>query len=264
MNNIVTSFELKTSSCFLPVFIFLMTACQSQNKMNLDAPIPIESTKDLLSYWKTEYTDETLKAFSFVQTTIRYENGQVKDTSIWYEAIEYPNSFRIDFGDKTGNSNLYRNDSIYVLRNGQIVHKDREIQEFLLIEGGTYTYEIDTVLARLERTGVDTEKFRKTTLNDRTTYVIGANEGDDSSPQIWLDSIHRGSVKRIIARPDNKVLLVTYDQFQNIDGFEIESWLEFFLDGVLIQTEEYRQIMTNPDFDPDIFHPTKFRNTFWY
>lgn len=252
-------------SCILISLIVITSiSCRSQKKTTVEAMTPITSVKDLLTHWKTEYSDDALKAFSFVQTTVRYENGQVKDTSIWYEAIEYPNNFRIDFGEKSGNSNLYRNDSIYVLRNDQIVHTDKEIQEFLLIEGGTYAYEIDTVLARLGRTGVDINKFRKDVYKDRTTYIIGAEKGDDTSPQIWLDSIHRGSVKRIIQRPDNKVLLVTYDNFQNINGFEIESWLEFFLDGELIQTEEYKQIMTNPDFDPNIFNPNKFQDTFWY
>lgn len=223
------------------------------------------NTRGLISYWKDRYKEEQLKSFTFVQETIQFEEDGSKDTSIWYEAIAYPDLFRMDFGDKAElNRNLYRNDSIYVLRKGELVHKGTQIQEFMILEGATYYSPVDSTLQKLTKTGLNTDHFYKTMNNGRDTYVIGALPDDSSSPQVWLDAEWRNSVKRISKTRDGRILKVIYDDFKSIDGHMIESWLEFYIDDKLIQTERYNNIEVNPTLDPAIFDVEQFHNSYWY
>ncbi|MEM7299328.1 MAG: hypothetical protein AAF391_13805, partial [Bacteroidota bacterium] len=85
-----------------------------------------EGTENLIRYWKDRYQEGRLMAFTFVQETIRFRDGEVRDTATWYEAVQYPNFFRIDLGEKDlKNRNLYRNDSVYVIREGELVRQGR-------------------------------------------------------------------------------------------------------------------------------------------
>lgn len=224
-----------------------------------------DNTYDLIYYWKDQYADVHLRSFSFVQETIEFEDGRPRDTSTWYEAIEYPNNFRMDFGDSTEmNRNLYRNDSIYAMRKGEVVHKGKRIQEFMLLEGSTYHSPVDTTIKKLKDTGLDTDLFYESIYKGRPTYVIGAEPGDSLATQVWLDAEWRNSVMRVSRTRSGKLLKVTYDEFKEIDGEMIETWLEFYLDGELVQTERYNEIQINPDLDPKIFDPYHFRSSYWY
>ena len=108
-----------------------------------------------------------------------YAMSVIRDTSTWYEAISYPDRFRIDFGDlNNGNTNIYRNDSVYVFRKNELVHQGPQIQEFLLLEGGIFTYPADTVISKLVQLGVDTEVFNEGNYKQNlgiATFVHGNN-----------------------------------------------------------------------------------------
>src|SRR5579862_2593454 len=79
--------------------------------------------------------------FTFVQTTERFKNDSLVNSSIWYEAISYPDKFRIDFGDlRNGDAVIFANDSAYNFGAGTLksVKADKNDLTFLL--GGMYFY----------------------------------------------------------------------------------------------------------------------------
>lgn len=226
----------------------------------------IGSTKDLIVHIKEKHTEGHLEAFTFIQETIRFDKeGSPIDTTTWYEAIRYPKDFRIDFGDpKKGNANINRNDSIYVYRGNKLVHQGPEIQEFLILEGGLLHYTVEETLNRLERLGIDTKIFTKSTFNHRPIYIIGAAEKELSKPQIWLDAKELYAVKRYSKGKRGELYEVRYDDYKNIDGHFIETWIEFWADGKLIQTERYNDIDTNPKLRDEVFDPKAFGQSYWF
>ncbi len=248
------------SIAFLMIF-FLTGSSNFKRSKNQDIP---NNTRALIGTWKDRYSDKALKAFTFVQETIKFEGGQPTDTSTWYEVIQYPDLFRIDFGGRdSGNSNLSRNDSIYVLRKGEMVHTGKEVQEFL-IEGGLYYLDVETTLEKLRAKDIDPNKFYRKTYQGRETIVIGAKDQSDLSPQIWLDEERRYAVWRLSKMRDGRLLEVRYSDFKRKKGHWIETKIDFLVDGELIQTERYQNIKINPELNPDIFDPKKFTNRFWY
>lgn len=246
------------------ILTLLFSACSEESSSNTE-PQDFTSLHALLTHWKANYSDSIPDGFTFVQTTVKFKDGIPNDTSTWYEAIQYPKNFRIDFGQKLdGNRNLYRQDSIYALRKGEIVHKADEIQQFLLIEGGIYFEDIDTILKKLQTVGVNTSLFRKDIYMGHEVYIIGAEKDDLSTPQIWLDPRYRSAVKRIMQLPGGQLLDVRYETYEKVDGYWTETYLEFYMDGQLFQTEQYHNVQMNPDLPDGIFHPKKFKTTYWY
>src|SRR5205085_10609058 len=76
---------------------------------------------DVLKKMYKRYGGKWFRTFHFIQSTENYRNDSLIRTSTWYEAIIYPDKFRIDFGDlKNGNAVLYNKDSAYNFRNHKL------------------------------------------------------------------------------------------------------------------------------------------------
>ncbi|NAY91282.1 hypothetical protein GTQ34_05055 [Muricauda sp. JGD-17] len=225
-----------------------------------------ESTSALIEHIKSQHAKDHLKAFTFIQETVRFnQQGSPTDTTIWYEAIRYPKDFRIDFGDpENGNANINRNDSIYVFRGNELVHRGPEIQEFLILEGGLFHYSVEETLERLEKLGVDTDVFSKSNYKNKPIYIIGSTEGKLNKPQIWLDEEKLYVVRRFSKGKQGELYEVNYDEFKNFDGHWIETWIEFRVDGNLIQTERYKDIDVGPSLDDADFNPNLFGKQYWF
>jgi len=234
--------------------------------LSINSPKPIDSTENLIAHIKDNNIQGHLKSFTFIQETIRFnKDGSPIDTITWYEAIRYPKDFRIDFGDpEKGNANINRNDSIYVYRNNKLVHQGPEIQEFLILEGGLYYYSVEETLERLESLGIDTKTFTKSTYNNKPIYIIGAVENNLSKPQIWMDAKELHAVRRYSKGKHEELYEVRYDDYKNINGHNIETWIEFWADGNLIQTERYNDIDTNPELTDEDFDPKAFGRSYWF
>lgn len=224
------------------------------------------SAKELIDYIKENKYHGHLREFTFIQETIRFtENGTPQDSSTWYEAIRYPKDFRIDFGNpENGNANINRNDSIYVYRGNKLVHTGPEIQEFLILEGGLFYYSTEETIERLEGLGIDTSLFYKSEYGGKLIYILGANPEDLSKPQIWLDANELYVVRRFSRGKQGELYEVKYDDIKNFDGHWIETWIEFYVDGKLIQTERYNNIDVNPNLNDSVFDPNTFGTYYWF
>src|ERR1700758_3214181 len=77
----------------------------------------------LLKAMHEKYAGNYCQTIQFEQKTFRYDtNGALKDTSRWFEWINYPDKFRIDFGKKFGgNYVIFKNDSSFNYRNNKLV-----------------------------------------------------------------------------------------------------------------------------------------------
>ena len=249
--------------CVISLLVFTVSFGIINNKTHKRT---IKSTKGLIEFLKNNNSKNHLKSFTFIQETIRFnKEGKVQDTSIWYEAIRYPKDFRIDFGDpEKGNANINRNDSVYIYRDNKLIHSASEIQEFLILEGGLFYYSVDETIKRLESLGINTKIFTKSQYKGKEVYIIGAIENDFSKPQIWLDTEELYSVRRFSKGKKGELYEVRYDDYKDINGYKIETWIEFYINGRLIQTERYNEIDVNPNLNDDIFNPNLFGNHYWF
>lgn len=257
--------NLKVSN-FVFVTIILISVSTFLISLNKPKSKEIKTTKQLVQFIKDHHNQNHLKSFTFIQETVRYSpQQQPMDTSIWYEAIRYPKEFRIDFGNpEKGNANINRNDSIYVYRGNKLVHSGPEIQEFLILEGGLFHYSVIETIERLQGLGIDMALFTTAIFENKPIYIIGADDTNFDKPQIWMDAEKFYVVRRLSKGKNGELYEARYDDFKNVDGYWIETWIEFLIDGKIIQTERYTNIDVRPNLDDRVFNPDMFGKYYWF
>ena len=223
---------------------------------NRPASAQITSTAQLLDAMQTKHRDKWFKAFTFTQETIRYNaDRSVRDTATWYEAIQYPDQFRIDFDDN-GRFVIFDNDSSFRYENYNFQTARLEPQEFLLFKGGMYYTPPSQVLKKLKEYGYDTSLFRNDQFKGRRVYVIGAEEGDLKTKQFWIDADYFYTVRRISQVGGDRTLDVHYEDHKRVKQGWVEQTVTFYLDEQLRQIEYYLEIEAFDQLPSAMFNRT--------
>ncbi len=225
--------------------------------IDADQPsVSFKTGKDVLGYLHQKYRNGPCKAYTFSQKNTHYRNDSIVGTSEWHEAIEFPDKFRIDFGDKAGgNCIIFKNDSSYRYKNFELRGKKYDTNVLLLLLGGMYYRELPDVMVRLQKEGYNTAVLSKQKWNRKKVYVIGAEAGDMSSNQIWV-SKKTWRVVRIIERMDgNDMMDMTFDSHQDHCKGYVETKVTFKKNGKTEQVEEYYNIQSVEKFPEDVFNP---------
>ena len=131
------------------------------------------------------------------------------------------------------------------------------------MKGGLYHLTLEETIEQLTAYGYDCDIFRKDQINGKPVYVIGAEKGDLKSKQFWIDAEHF-FLRRRISPSKDKTLDVVYSDHVFLNGGWVEQVVEFWLDGVYIQKEYYKDINTNPQLNDSIFDYKMFGKTHWY
>lgn len=211
---------------------------------------------DVLSYIHQTYRNGPCKAYTFSQKNTHYRNDSIVGTSEWHEAIQFPDKFRIDFGDKaSGNFVIFKNDSSYRYRNFELSGRKYDANMLLLLLGGMYYRDFADVTTRLQKEGFNTAVLSKQKWNKQKVYVIGAEAGDLTSNQIWI-SKKTWRVVRIIERmKGTDVMGMTFDRHQEHCKGYVETKVTFKKNGKTEQVEEYHDIQTVEKFPEEVFNP---------
>jgi len=216
------------------------------------------SSEEVIQKMYQRYAGKWMHSFTFNQTTENYRNDSLIKTAIWYEAIVYPDKFRIDFGDKKdGNAAIFAKDSIYDFRKGKLTRTSVNDDDLTFLLGGMYFYPFDTVKAKFAAYGYDLDKFHETTFEDKPVCVIGANNAEEKTNQVWIDKEKLVVVKFIRYTNGQKEEGILGDHKQFGGGWSETSCM-FYIDGKLFQKEIYHDCKANEAVDLKIFDPYHF------
>lgn len=229
--------------------------------LDLDQPtFSFKTGTDVLGFLHETYKNGPCKAYTFSQKNTHYRNDSVIGNSEWQEAIEFPDKFRIDFGNKAlGNFVIFKNDSSYRYKNGELKTKKPDANTLLLLLGGMYYRSLEDVLARLEKAGYNTTILSKQRLNRQKVYVVGAAKGDVSSNQIWISKKTWRVVRIIEKTGENSSMDISFDRHQAHCKGYVESKVTFKRNGKTEQVEEYEAIKTVENFPDDVFNPIQVK-----
>lgn len=204
---------------------------------------------ELVKAMHTKYYQAPCKTYTFTQKNTHYRNDSLVGMSTWYEAIELPDKFRIEFGDRANkNYVLFKNDSSFSYKKGELTKKKSDENILLLLLGGMYYRDLDDVLKRLERAEFNLNKLSEQKWNNEDVYVIGAESNELNTNQIWINK-NDFRVLRIIERYSPKdVMDIRFETHQpSCKGF-IETRVSFHRNGKLEQLEEYLDITETKEF----------------
>jgi outer membrane lipoprotein-sorting protein len=223
----------------------------------------IKNSDDLIDAMLKRYTGKKCRTLTFSQNTYR-PNDSLNKQTIWYEAIEYPDKFRIDFnGTSHGNAAIFRNDSTFRFRNGKLIDQRTDKNDLLLILGGMFFRKKEDVLQRLKSLNYDLGRFSENTWNKRPVYVIGASKNDSLINQIWVDRSDLEVVRILSQLSPGEELDIHVQSPMLACGGLLETRYSFYINGKLDQIEEYKEIQSNIQIDPRVFDPQQFGKVHW-
>lgn len=241
--------------------ILLKFYCQSQLigfgiRLNISPPKQkIETGKDVINKMYQKYRQAPCKSYTFSQKNTHYRNDSIIGNSEWHEYIEFPDKFRIDFGETTaGNFVIFKNDSSYSYKKNELIKTKYNTNTLLLLLGGMYYRGYPDVITRLEKEHYFIQMVSTQKWKEQTVYVVGATKGDTTSNQIWVNKKNLRVVRIIEKMENGSYIDMTFDAFQkNCDGY-VETKVTFKNNGKIEQVEEYYNIKPVTIFAPEVFN----------
>ena len=228
-------------------------------RLNISPPKQtIETGKDVINKMYQKYRQAPCKCYTFSQKNTHYRNDTMTGTSEWHEYIEFPDKFRIDFGEKTeGNFVIFKNDSSYNYRKNELKKTKYNTNTLLLLLGGMYYRNFPEVISRLEKEHYNTQIVSTQKWGKETVYVIGAMKGDTTSNQIWVSKKNWRVVRIIEKMDETSTMDMTFDAFQKSCNGYTETKVTFKRNGKIEQVEEYYDIKAHDTFPSEVFSPEK-------
>ena len=225
-------------------------------KQNLDG-------REIKKKMYDRYSTKWYRTFTFNQTTEVYRNDTLRHTETWYEAVMFPDKFRIDFGPTdSGNAVIYKGDSVSIFRQGKLRGVRKDDNDLTFILGGMYFMPFDQVLEKIKGYNYDVTKSHEDMWKGKPVYVVGANMGEDTLNQLWIDKQNL-YVVRMLTFNDNRKEEGLFEDQISLGGGWTETKVHFYINNKLIQVETYHDCKAGMDLDPRVFEASEFGKVYW-
>ena len=222
----------------------------------------IRSGDELIAAMRNKYAGRWYKTLTFVQTTTNYKADGTSEAITWYEAMSVPGKLRIDITplDK-GNGIIFAANQVYSFRDGKLASTRPFVHPLLVLGFDVYDQPVETTVGQLKGMNIDLSVIHEEKWQGKTVYVVGAKQGDLSTPQFWIDKKDLLFVRLIeLAGKDKKNIQETqFNKYVKVKGGGwVSAEVKFFVDGKPRTTEEYADIQTDAPLSPDLWDPEKW------
>ena len=249
-------------SFILSLILIGLVSCHEQNSSPHAAYVP--SAELLIKDMKRAWEGGWPTFVTFEQTVKYFKSDSIVRQEIWKEIMANPGLLHIRMNDfESGNGALFVNDSLFIFQQGELIRSEPRIHELLLLLGDIYFLELEEILWKLERLGVDISLRVSATYQDRKVWIIGANDPRSTHlPQFWIDKEYNWVV-RTIMKENDQINRVDVKEYKIIDGYPIATDLHFFRNDQLYFTESYFNISFPTAVDSSVFNPFNFSKARW-
>jgi len=243
---------MKTAKLILILFVIAVPSVFAQYK----------SGDEVLAAMKKRYEGKWYKTLTFEQKTTNYKPDGTSEAHIWYEAFTMPGKLRIDITPlEKGDGVIFADGRIYPFRDGKLGNARDFVHPLLVLGFDVYGQPVEKTAEQLKGLGIDLSVVHEEPWQGSTAIVVGAKQGDLTTPQFWIDKKNLVFTRLIqAAGKDKKSIQET--QFNNYQKAKGGGWVsaevKFFVDGKIATTEEYTNIQTNKALSPDLWNPDKW------
>jgi hypothetical protein len=218
--------------------------------------------EELIALMRDRYAGKWYTTLTFVQKTT-LPDGKVET---WYEALELPGKLRIDIAPlDSGKTLLFRNDSLYVFEQKKLKSSQPFVHPLMVLGFDVYQAPVSETVQKLRKLKFDLSKLHQTIWQGRSTYVVGAEPGDTTSPQFWIDVERLYFVRSFEhSKKDPSVINETrFDKYIPLGRGWLEMEVLFLANGKQQVKEEYTDPKANVKFDPNLFDPRAWTAPGW-
>jgi len=221
----------------------------------------IRTGDDLIAAMHKKYAGKWYKTLTFVQKTIHHQPDGSTTSETWYEAMTVPGNLRIDFAEsKAGDGILFANGTIYSWREGKANPGRGFVHPLLVLGFDVYGQPVETTVGQVKGLGIDLSIVHEEKWMGKDVYVVGAQQGDLTTPQFWVDKKDLVFVRLIqLGGRDKKSVQETqFNKYVKAKGGWVSAEVKFFVDGKPTTTEEYSDIQADISLSQDLWDPEKW------
>ena len=221
----------------------------------------INSGQDLLTAMQKKYDGKWYKTLTFVQKTTNYKPDGTSEAETWYEALTAPGKLRIDMEPLSkGSGIIFADGNLYSFQDGKLAAKRPFVHPLLVLGFDVYLQPVETTVSQLKGMGIDLTTVHEDKWQGDDVYVVGAKQGDLSTPQFWVTKKDLLFVRLIqLGGKDKKVVMETqFNKYVRAKGGWVAAEVKFFADGKPRTTEEYSNIKAGGNLSADLYDPDKF------
>ena len=256
---------------WLGLTVMSAAACRTHRGPEAPAPAGIERVtirngEDVLRRMHQVYAGIWYRTLTFTQRTA-FADGRVET---WYHAMALPGRLRIDVAPvSAGNTRILRHDSVYAFQRG---HRERAtplVHPLLVLGFDVYADSVERTIDKVRGFGIDLARLDQGSWLGRPVWIIGAQAGDSTSPQVWIDSERLVFLRLIERRPteagsgDDAIIDTRFNRYQRLAGGWIAPEVEFRVNGAVRLTETYVDIRADEPLDPRAFEVDEYRWPEW-
>jgi hypothetical protein len=243
-------------SHLLTSFLLLAGLTFSQTKKK-QSPSYADGRELIRAMHRTYAPDKWYRYFTFSQHVEWCRNDSVIKREVWHEAYK-PGSLIIKFGSKDSKTGrLYDDFTSHSFAEGKAPQKAPRVHELLLVGLDVYFFDPESTIRILDSLGYNLNKIRTDEFSGRRVFVVGADKGDDTSRQFWIDQ-ERLYMHRVVYEQKGKISDVVFADYKKMQGNWVARTIIFKTDGKLGLIEKYYDVKFPKSLNPDWFRADKF------
>ena len=243
---------MKTAKLILILFVIAVPSVFAQYK----------SGDEVLAAMKKRYEGKWYKTLTFEQKTTNYKPDGTSEAHTWYEAFTMPGKLRIDITPlEKGDGVIFADQRIYPFRDGKLGNARDFVHPLLVLGFDVYGQPVESTVGQLKGLGIDMSVVHEEPWQNGTAIVVGAKQGDLTSPQFWIDKKNLLFVRliQLVGKDKKSIQETQFNGYQKVKGGGwVSAEVKFFVDGKIATTEEYTKIQTDRTLSPDLWNPEKW------
>lgn len=228
---------------------------------------PPKSGEDLLRQMHARYAGRWYHNLTFVQTTTFPD----RPAETWYEAGTIPGKLRIDIAPLDSmNAFLFLDDSTIVFRGGKRVAARQDRNLLMTLGFDVYGQAPATTIAQLKAQSIDLGKLHEDDWKGTKVWVVGAERGDTTTSQFWIEQDRLLFVRLIESRQNQKdpqappnLLDVTFENYQPLAKTWVAPRCVIKLNGKEVQREECHDVHADVRLQADLYDPVTYHGAKW-
>lgn len=227
----------------------------------LAAPQPPADGRELVRAMFDRYAGQWYRDFMLVQDVTRYREGREEGRERVTEYISLPGRVRAITGPiEDGRAEIYVEGAFHVYEKGLLVRSVPSGHGVLTLGFDVYVQPPAETVARLEALGIDLGRIREDERQGRASWVVGAEAGDETTPQFWVEK-ERLLCTRVVWKRPSGVLDVEMGRFEPLGQGWIAAELRFKRNGELVIREDYASFRLVDRMDPALFDTRALKTT---
>ena len=218
--------------------------------------------EELIAAMRKKYADKWYKTLTFVQKTTQYKPDGTTSVTTWYEAMSVPGKLRVDIAPlENGNGFMFLDNTQYAFNKGKLARSQPRVHPLLVLGFDVYAQPVEKTVRLLKELNIDLSVLHEDVWQGRPVYVVGAKQGDLTTPQFWIDKKNLYFVRLIelTGKDKKQVSEIQFNKYQKVKG---GGWVSpeviFLVDGKQVMLEEYSDIQTDVKLDESLFDPQKW------